>query len=233
MPQALAQVQLSGGPNTCPFGRLLTTLREQKLGNSSEWSLPLGFLEVHWLDMQMIFARELCAQHQGDPEVAAEHQRRWFELLCSLDDLARKTLLAHKKEEGVDRRLLSRLTLVQAHYGANPPLSRSPSECAQLAEKAVELWPEYPMARLWCARQEDLEVLDDLLEPDAPQREKMKQSFKAGAITKGVMPSTKIEELLEEDADGFKIDGDDYVVLDGDHTDKSYDEVISRERENS
>jgi len=224
IPQALSQVQLSGGPDTCPFGRLLMTLCEQKPAKAAvRWSLPLAFLEVHWLDMQMIFARELCARHQDDPEVASEHQRRWFELLCSLDDLARKTLATHGGDDVSDRRILSRLTLVQAQYGANPPLSRPALDCERLAARAVALWPQDPVARLWCARREDLEVLEDLLEPDAPQREKLRKSLNTGAAS----PSPKIEELLEEDSDGFKISGSDYVVLEGDHTEKDYSDVAA------
>merc|ERR1711879_772672 len=129
MPQALAEVRLSDGPSSCPFGKLVSTLRDQKKTMSAGCDLRLALIEVQWLDMQMLFARELCKRDEDNPEAASRHQSRWFDLLCSMDDLARKTLVAHGSNNASDPRVLSRLTLVQAQYGASPPLSRPADEC--------------------------------------------------------------------------------------------------------
>merc|ERR1712187_1087001 len=116
--------------------------------------------------------------------------------------------------------MLSRLTLVQAHYGANPPISRSAAKWAALAIQAVTLWPENISARIKCGRPEDYEALvgDDagrqsLLEADAPTYNEFRTHYN-NAASAG-LARFPIRTTV---ADGFTIAGDDFVVLDGDHT---------------
>lgn len=190
LPQELALVQVSGGPESCPFGHIVTTLREQPMPREASgcWALSVAMLAAQWLEMQMELARELVSRSQDNVQVAEVHQTRWFDLLLSLDETARKAVAAHGGDPRSDRRVLSRLTLVQSQYGANPPISRSPEDCARLTRGAVELWPEGIAARAWSGRREDLEALlgpggpgapPGILEQDAPQRRALQQRLEA------------------------------------------------------
>lgn len=175
LPDCLGRVELSEGPGSCPFGRIVEELQQQAALQSGNGRLQLALLEVEWIDMQMLFARELCKRAEDEPNIAVTHQQRWFDLLLSLDDVARRVVSANA-EDTSDRRILSRLTLVQAHYGANPPISRSAALVDELALRAVTLWPQDVQARLKSARPEDYEELlgvprikPGLLEADSPQ----------------------------------------------------------------
>jgi len=184
LPRGLAQAEASEGPESCPFGKMANTLAATASSKEAPSPLHLALLQVQWLDMQMVLTRDLCERDQNDVRVAEAHQQRWFELLLKMDDVARKAIEMNThyagKESG-NHRLLSRLTLVQAQYGANPPLSRSPAQCAELAARAVSLWPEDIQARSWSARREDFEVLlgigsqPGLLESDAPQHSTLRE----------------------------------------------------------
>lgn len=182
--EVLALVSLEDGPSSCAFGRIVSALHEApkpQPGVQREIEeLRLALLETQWLDMQMILARELCERAQERPQQAEVHQKRWFDMLLEMDDLARRAVAKHGQSASSDRRILSRLTLLQMQYGGNPPISRPPEERARLAEAAVALWPEDVTARLWCGRPEDIHALlgtegaPGLLELDAPQVGKLR-----------------------------------------------------------
>lgn len=177
MPKELAGSLLGEGPESCMFGGAIAQLREHIGVNSAR--LQLALLEAHWFEMQMLLVRELCAR-ANDAQSGEEHQRQWMRLLTDLDDHARKTVEANSTDPEADRRILSRLTLLQAQYGANPPIARPPKECERLAERAVELWTDDVLARSWRGRTEDFLLLLDrggLLECDASDYGKLCYMF--------------------------------------------------------
>eukprot|EP00928_Gymnodinium_smaydae_P054373 TRINITY_DN38158_c0_g1_i1.p1 TRINITY_DN38158_c0_g1~~TRINITY_DN38158_c0_g1_i1.p1 ORF type:complete len:407 (+),score=95.90 TRINITY_DN38158_c0_g1_i1:46-1266(+) len=233
LPGALARAQLSAGPESVPFGQVVGKLRSRAPSRSASeeavaLELRLAFLQVRWLDMQMLLTRELCDRAQDDPDAATAHQQRWFDLLLEMDDLARKTLARSLSQASADPRLLARLTLVQAQYGANPPLDRPQEECDRLAAQAVKLWPE---------------DVQGLLERDAPQHalllqrlQVLKKQSQAEPRTHAGTTNDDVSAMVsavaamnipeEADSDEFKISGGDFIVVDGDHTEKTYEEVM-------
>lgn len=202
-PEELAKVDMTKGVRSCPFCRIVEELQaygdrveaemlsQHTLSRPEPLDLPalqlqLALLESHWLDMKLLFVREQC-ERASDPTTSEEQQLNWMQLLTELDAHARRAVARHGSSGDAgatrDRRILSRLTLLQAQYGANPPISRPPMECARLVRKAIELWPEDTVARAWGGRREDHEALlgsaaaPGLLEADARQFGKLCYSF--------------------------------------------------------
>lgn len=184
LPKQLAIARVAVGPESCVFGEMIKTLEQHAPENPTVcWDLNLALLAVHWLDMQMLLARELVERAGPDVDVAHSYQQRWFGLLVELDETARKAVARCSEVQGADARILSRLTLVQAQYGGNPPCSKPKKELAKLTQTAVDLWPQDVMALSWNGRRQDLEVLvgnvqngfRGLLEPDAPERKAMQE----------------------------------------------------------